>query len=117
MNDAPLKEVDLSVFQLLDLIRKRPGIFLDGDLSIKRIRSFLVGYEAGLGSQRLALRDYRLFDRFKPWVAAQLGYTASTKGWCNMILETCGNDETKAYDRFFELVDQFRTNSVSDKQT
>lgn len=103
----------MHVFDLCDQIKRRPGIYLDGDKSIKRLRSFLVGYDAGVGFQAgpdltqrklVGAEEMRLFN---DWVAKRLGYSNSTRGWCEMIAARVGSDE-KAFDVFFELLDQFR---------
>ena len=107
MNEPDFKEADHSIFDVLDWIRARPAIFLDGDRSLKRLRSFLIGYECGLGRCHLALRQHEVFQGFNDWVAKKLDFTESTSGWCNMILERTGSDE-QAYHRFFQLLDQFR---------
>jgi hypothetical protein len=107
MTNIEFNEADHSIFELLSRIRNRPAIFLDGDTSIKRLRSFIVGYDCGLGSLRFALRDHAMFGQFNDWVAAHLGFRNSTSGWCNMILEKSDNDDANAYFLFFELLDQF----------
>lgn len=107
MNSAEFKDIDYSIFELLDRIKKRPAIFLDGDPSLKRLRSFLVGYECALGRLQLTLAGHAIFYLFNDWVAAHLDFGNSTSGWCNMILAKCGNDDAKAYQFFFDLLDQF----------
>lgn len=103
----------MHLFELCDNITRRPAIYLDGDKSIIRLRSFLVGYEAGVGYQAgpgatqlklVAAEDMRSFNN---WVAEQFGYSNSTRGWCNMILERAGSDE-KAFDLFCQLLNKYR---------
>lgn len=106
----------VDIIEILDKIRRLPAIYLDGDRSLKRVRSFLVGYEVGAVATARELTDREQFHQFTNWVASRLGYAESTIGWCNMILEKAGSDE-KAYDMFFELLDEFRaqTGTVSPK--
>jgi hypothetical protein len=92
-------------YELLDAIRKRPAFYIDDDKSIKRLRSFLVGYDVGLAQHSVPSPDE--FVGFNDWIASQFGYSNSTAGWCNMILDKAGSDE-KAFDLFFELLDKFR---------
>jgi hypothetical protein len=107
MNSDDFEKTEESIFDLLSRIQARPAVFLDGDPSLKRLRSFLVGYECGLGSLRFTPRDRELFHAFHDWIASQLGFAESTSGWCNMILEKTENDKD-AYYRFFQLLEQFR---------
>ena len=102
----------MDIVEMLEKIRHRPGIYVDGDISLKRVRSFLVGYEVGMLSRDRELTDREQFHQFNDWVAKRLGYTSSTSGWCNMILEKAGGDE-KAYEMFFELLEEFKGQSAS----
>jgi hypothetical protein len=87
--EAPtLRELDESVYELLEAIRLRPGMYI-GEPSISRLHSFLTGYTCGLGRVGFALRDGADFQRFHDWVALRLGFAGSTSGWANMILAGC----------------------------
>ena len=97
----------MRVFQLLDEIKRRPGIYLDGEKSLRRLRSFIVGYDGGLGACGVQLEDAQAMSGFDKWVAHRLGFGGSTSGWCNMILSKTESDE-KAYERFFELLQEYR---------
>jgi len=97
----------MDIIELFEEIRRRPGIYIDGDKSLKRVRSFLVGYQVGAATTARELTDREHFHRFDEWVASRLGYTGSSRGWCDMILGRAGSDE-KAYEMFFELLDEFK---------
>ena len=104
--------------QLMDIvdifaeIKRRPGFYIDGDKSLKRVRSYLVGYQVGSTSTANEPTDEVEFHHFHDWVAKRLGFGESTSGWCNMILERAGSDE-KAYDMFFKLLDEFKESGGS----
>jgi len=100
------KELDESIYDLLELIRKRPGVLI-GEPSIYRLDSMLGGCTAGLGRFRFKLRDGEDFHRFQDWVAWRLGYFESTLGWADMIREKSANDE-EAFSKFYDLLDEFR---------
>ncbi len=106
MRDVEFKEADHSIFDLLNWIREKPNAFLDGECSIRRLRSFLVGYECGMGRLHVALRESAVFREFNDWVAKELGYAEPTSGWCNMILAKTASEE-EAFSKFFELLDGF----------
>lgn len=112
MDTAP-RPIDLSVYDLLQKIRDRPAIFLDGERSLVRLRSFLVGYTCALGGQNKCLDKFDQFNRFDDWVADRLGYAESTIGWYNMIIRRC-NSEEAAYAKFFDLLDDFH-DELADK--
>ena len=102
----------MDIVELLALIRHRPGFYIDGDKSIKRLRSFLVGHEIGSATTARELTDQLNFHEFNDWVAKRLGYRSSVPGWCNMVLEKAGSDE-KAYEMFFELLEEFKGQKTS----
>jgi len=83
-------------------------MYLDGDKSIRRLRSFLVGYDGGLGACGLGLEGRAEMAQFEQWIAVKLETINSTSGWCNMVLSKVNSDE-KAYELFFQLLDEYRT--------
>ena len=84
MSAPTLQVLDESIYDVLDVVRKSPGIYI-AEPSINRLHAFLVGYTAGLGRVGFTLRDEDNFHRFHDWVARRLGFGGSTSGWCNMI--------------------------------
>jgi hypothetical protein len=97
----------MHVYQLFDEIRRRPGMYLDGDKSLKRLRSFVVGYHSGACSCGGQLKGGADLEKFDKWIADRLGFEGSTMGYCNMIISKAGSDE-KAYEMFFDLLDLYR---------
>jgi hypothetical protein len=97
----------MELFELLEMIRARPLVFLDEQKSLKALRVFLAGYERGtvsMGAKKSIFGDLRGFNN---WVAKELGFPSATSGWCNMINARSDSDE-QAFDRFFELLDKYR---------
>ena len=93
-----------AVPDLLDRIRKRPGLYI-GERSLSALRNAIVGYELALGVHEILDDEtLRLPDDFNDWVAYRLHYKESTSGWKNMILNVC-QDESAAFERFFQLLD------------
>jgi len=103
------QELDESIYDMLDAIRKKPGLYV-ATPSINRLAAFLGGYTGGLGRVGFALRDEADFYRFHGWVARRLGFGESTSGWCNMIRDRSTSEEDAFY-RFFALLDEFRKDS------
>lgn len=98
----------MSIFNMIDRIRKRPGMYL-GSCSITALSHFLCGYQA-------AELDYGLYRRGNI-VPLQFEYmheftkmklsSRDNRGWCGHILKFCNGDEEKALNQFFELYDEF----------
>ncbi|MGV3756158.1 MAG: hypothetical protein ACO1QS_12320 [Verrucomicrobiota bacterium] len=109
MKPPRFQELDESIYDLIEQIRKKPGMYI-GERSINRLHAFLVGYTAGIARTGFMLGGLEDFHRFHEWTAQQLGFTGSSAGWHNMIRER-STSEADAFDHFFKLLDQFRTAS------
>lgn len=97
----------MHIFQALDLIKKRPGMYLGGEKSLQRLRDFIVLLcEGAVGG------NYRVFGMedlaaFEGWIARELGYSSQSHGWYDMIMDKTESGG-EAYDKFFQLLDEFR---------
>ncbi len=98
------EEKQIDIYDLLDSIEQKPAIYL-GEKSLSLLRAFIDGYL--FAARRSLLRPNGFFD-FHEWVALRLGYFESTSGYVNMILKSEMGDETKGFDRFFQLWHDFR---------
>lgn len=94
-----------TVFDIVHWIRLRPNIFLDGDRSITRIRSFLIGYQCGRG-ECFGEAGGEQFGNYIDWLASRLNLEVETASWWKMLLRIEGN-EHDAYDRFYSLFDEY----------
>lgn len=110
MNTRTFQELDESFYDMLDVIRKKPGMYI-GEPSINRLDAFLAGHAVALGRVKLTLRGEEGFHRFHDWVARRLGFGESTSGWCNMIRDK-STSEADAFQQFFILLDEFRKEST-----
>lgn len=91
---------------ILDAIKKRPLMCIRKK-HITYLETLINGYFMGKKDYRTHLfpLDFRFMHEF-----AKVKYheSSSTAGWCNIILKNCDGDEEKAFDRFFELYDEFK---------
>ena len=111
MTTPDFTETQDSVYDLLELIHLRPGMWV-AEPELVRVYAFLVGYGAALGRQRLMFRSVAPeFHGFHDWIAKRLGYGESTSGWYNMIRRRCSS-EREAFDRFYELLAEFRASGA-----
>ncbi len=112
MTAPTFTETQDSIYDLLERIHRRPGMWI-AEPELVRVYAFLVGCEAALGRQRLALRSVAPeFHGFHDWIAKRLGYGGSASGWYNMIRGRCSS-EREAFDRFYELLAEFRASAVA----
>jgi hypothetical protein len=92
-----------------ETFRRRPIMFT-GKYSIGAVRSFLEGYACAMANHGLLQEEdpFLVPHEFHDWVAYRLHFYESTSGWNNMIRERSETEE-KAIERFFVLLEEFRT--------
>ena len=77
-----------------------------GKRSITALFHFLGGYHFAESIHGIEC-DPPLPRDFHDWVARNLQFSESTSGWIGMILKRVP-DEAAAFDRFYELLDEYR---------
>jgi len=93
---------------LLSSIRKHPSMFF-GECSLSALYHFMAGYMGAVAVHGIKTdTTFQLPSDFHDWVAYRLHYESSTSGWKDMILGV-SRDETTAFARFFELLDEHAT--------
>lgn len=98
----------MGTMNLIDMVRKRPGMFL-GSNSISALRNFLDGYHTA----ELEYAIYRTGNFFPlsfQYMHEYTGYRLhdrSSMGWNGQILKVCNGAEDVALQKFFELYDGF----------
>lgn len=101
---------DIKIFDdFLGALRKRPPMFIRKKY-ITYLETLINGYlmgkrDAKIYCTRLFPLDFWFMHEF---VRIKYNEESSTAGWCNIILNNCDNDEEKAFDRFFEVYDEFK---------
>jgi phosphoribosylanthranilate isomerase len=104
------------IYDLLFLIELRPAMYL-GKQSITLLRMFLNGFDFAsvLNNLKFDWKNFcpdgkHYYDKgFQSWIAKKfLGKAETALGWDNIILEKSDNDEKKAFELFFELLEEFK---------
>ncbi len=98
------------IFEFLDtFFRKRPKMFL-GEKKFAYLFFFLLGHRWGYETKNTNMDSSIFFYLdFKNFVAEKLGISELTEfHWSKMILDTAEDDEEKAFDIFFEILDKFK---------
>ncbi|MEP6904217.1 MAG: phosphoribosylanthranilate isomerase [Actinomycetota bacterium] len=107
------------IYELLEFIRQHPSMFL-GKYSISELFTFLYGIEYGLRVLNKERFEFN-WKQFKPeserrhqvgfqsWISKKfLENAESANVWSTIILWQTNNDEEKAFDLFFALLDEFK---------
>jgi len=99
------------VYETIAQIRPRPALYI-GFHSLVLLRAFLDGCFHMAGEHGIERCERPDFSGLHDWVAERFGWSESTAGWCNIIVQECGGDEARALDRFFELVEEYRRSAA-----
>lgn len=94
------------LFELLEKIQKKPGLYL-GNASITGLRMFILGYRFARSEMNLNATEAEsdFHKNFQPWLQNRLSIR-TVNAWDKIILLTC-TDEKAAFDYFFLLLDEF----------
>ena len=106
MKPNEYQEIDHGILDLFNEIQKKPWAFLDGEKSITRLRSFLVGYECGLAKLGFRMSGYEKLDAFQTWIGQRLSPGEPVHSWWVAVRAKTGNEE-EAYNLIFELLADF----------
>lgn len=97
----------MSIYNMIDNIRKRPGMYL-GKNSITALIHFLNGYQAA--ERELVGHSGELFPLPFRYMHEYTGYrlkNRSSMDWCYQLLHSCDGDEEAALWKFYEFYDGF----------
>lgn len=97
----------MDLFQLIDTVRRRPGMFVE-DGSLVALDAFLRGFhfarvDAGVATDA----DRRFVEGFQPWLQRRHGSDAAST-WVEPVRVLADGSGRAPLQRFFELVDDFR---------
>ncbi|HEY9621935.1 MAG TPA: hypothetical protein V6C78_16380 [Crinalium sp.] len=100
----------LDLYDMFEKIKSKPAIYL-GRLSIFQLEAFYFGYSFTRHELGLPQTEQELeFAKFQEWLQNRFEIK-TTQSWASFIL-FLSRDEKDALDRFFELLDQFKRQSV-----
>ena len=99
-----------TIFDLLNRVQASPGMYL-GYPSVHSLFIFLNGYEVARSEMDIPLsaEEEDFYDSFQPWLQTKLGVRSVTS-WAKLIMLTC-HDEKVGFEKFFELLSEFRQQS------
>mgnify|MGYP001287917084 CR=1 FL=1 len=102
------KMSERNLFGLLSAIHLKPAMYL-GKKSLTYLFTFFCGFDLAdnLGSKIFNAKEV-LFNDFSDFVQHKFKQGRSAMGWSTRILEKVDNDEEKAVDLFFALLEEFK---------
>ncbi|HUM53183.1 MAG TPA: hypothetical protein PK431_15260 [Chitinophagales bacterium] len=93
---------NLSTAEFAKFIGRRPHMFFGNEITITNLEYSLLGFDLNTNVESLPPFHY-----FNYWIKQKLNKFGSTYNWKVAILETYNNDEKLAFDKFYELLDEF----------
>jgi phosphoribosylanthranilate isomerase len=96
------------VYEFFEKLKERPAMYV-GAKSLTRLQMFFYGYCYALSLQDIEFpqKQFAAYS-FHDWIAKKFGWNESTSGWLNMILKEVNDDDEKAFDLFFALLEEFK---------
>ena len=94
---------DFTTIEFAQFIEKRPGMFLGDQITLTNLWNMLLGFDVN------SAESVPPFHYFNYWTKQKLKKFGAGYNWRNAILESNESDEKKAFDNFFELLDEFLT--------
>lgn len=104
-----MKDIN-SIYDLIDSesFRQRPGMYI-GKKFVTVLRTFMIGYDYCEEINQISTKDTSPpFWLFMYYVAKATNQTLSGYNWDGMLLNKYRGDESKAFDKFLFLFDNFR---------
>ena len=97
-----------NLFGLLSAIHQKPAMYI-GKKSLTHLFTFFCGFNLAdeLGNKIFNAKEV-LFNDFADFVQHKFKQGRSAMGWSTRILEKVENDEEKAVDLFFALLEEFK---------
>jgi len=79
-----------------------------GSKSLKALEGHIYGYQTALQVHKIEEERFFYSTHFNEWLlySRKVGSKCSIMGWANYLIEI-SEDEGKAFDKFFELYDEF----------
>jgi len=99
-----------SIFEWLDEIRKRPGMYIAGPTPIRELETLVWGYAACLGVHGLVESCPAMTRHFGDWLKLRHKWSLSC-GWAAAIQEHTPPGE-QAIELFFRLITEYRQLSL-----
>jgi phosphoribosylanthranilate isomerase len=97
-----------NIYEVLNPIKLRPGMYF-GRKTIWGLQNYLFGFEDALKFSKADFDTRFFFSEFESWALKKLiGKSESPYRLVGVLLQKSGNDEEKAFDQYFELLEEFK---------
>lgn len=95
----------MSQIELLDNIRKKPGLYL-GKKSLHLLRAYMNGYLLGK-AEAIGDGEGDIFLDFQSYIEDKFSMSQTPYGWVEIISSAYSSDE-EAFDEFFKFYNDFK---------
>ncbi len=91
------------ILNLIKMVKLKPGLYV-GRKSLVKLRSFLDGYVFAMRYNNIKYNSVQ-YNMFNDWIASK--YNIRTSELWDTYLPRITNNEEKAFDLFFEELEEF----------
>ncbi|MBS1661765.1 MAG: hypothetical protein JST68_12030 [Bacteroidetes bacterium] len=98
-----------NIYTILNHLKVRKAMYLGNDFTFQSLDSFISGFAMAASSSQLQAEGYPDFSYFNTWLLGHLkNHSGLGGGWYWQISNRHPNDETEAFDEFFDFLDVFK---------
>ena len=114
--DSDIKIVSArKIYEVLDSMRSKPYLWLTSK-SITALQNFMNGYLQLGYANDIYNKDEPFIDEFKYWILSRdEDHSGVGNPYSDVLLRECDGDEEKAFDKFFECLDEFKQEQIDSK--
>ena len=106
----------VDIYTLLDHLKIRKAMYLGNEYNFNSLDSFISGFTMAASDGQLELNEYPNFRYFSTWLLGHLKtHFGLAGGWHWQIKNRNPNDDTKAFEEFFEFLEVFKMSKVASK--
>ena len=99
------------IYELLDLIKRRPDLLLTSK-SISSLLNYINGYLAIPYRNNMYHQGEQDIEQFWNWIHNKVKPGSERCTMYSILLIECNGDEEKAFDKFFDYLDEFKRKQV-----
>jgi hypothetical protein len=106
----------VNIYTLLDHLKIRKAMYLGNEYNFNSLNNFITGFTMAASDGQLESKEYPNFTYFSTWLLGHLKkHFGLSGGWHWQIKNRNPNDDTKAFEEFFEFLEVFKMSKASSK--
>lgn len=103
-----------NIYSIFEEMKMRKAMYLGNDYTFQSLDSFVTGFQMAANEQQLKQKGAPDFGYFSTWLLGHIDeHYGHSGGWYWQIRKRNFTDDTKAFDDFFNLLNIFKSSTIS----